>query len=779
MATGTDTGFRLVEDTVSAWTAPPSLLEPAFFDNRIIFGDNLPALKALSQEYANTIQCIYIDPPYNTGKALPHYPDGRAHQQWLDALKLRLELLWALLREAGFLVIQIDDNEFARLYLLLADMLGEQNLKTICVKMAEPTGFKMVHAITQGSLPRLKEYVILVGKSGIRNLHPERIAKATWDPEYRWVVRQTSPRAIHRLKAILTNPDRTPEDVQQADAICRPFCLESLATVYRHEGVPRPTPEWLAENAWRIVRTCSTSATAKQRADQKRATLPPQAGAFSIETVQRKLYIITAHYNMHSAQPRMRLLFAADYLTLHPGDFWADIKTTGLGEEGGVTFLKGKKPEALLKRIIGMTTQPGDWVLDAYAGSGTTGAVAHKMGRQWLLIENGPQCNTHILPRLRAVVDGTDQTGVSKRLHWKGGGGFRYFQLTPTPLAQRPLSCRRKPMHAMAVLSPGPLETHPLQQVDLPPPQPARAEVLLRVEVCGVCRTDLHIAEGDLPPQRSPLIPGHEIVGTVVRAGIGVRRLREGDRVGVAWLYAACTQCVYCRRGDENLCLRPRFTGYTEQGGYAEYVVAPADFVYPLPPQLSSVEAAPLLCAGIIGYRALQRCRVRPGQRLGLYGFGGSAHIVIQIARHWGCEVYVVSRGQTHQALATRLGATWVGALTDPLPEKLHAAILFAPAGSLVPPALAALDRGGTLALAGVHMTRIPALDYADALFHERTLCSVTANTRQDGQALLHLAHSIPLHTQTEAYTLADANTALTRMKNGQLTGAAVLRIGH
>lgn len=431
MTTFTDTEFRLIEDTTYAWTAPTLPLEPAFFDNRIVFGDNLPVLKALSDEYSSTIQCIYIDPPYNTGNAIPHYPDGSEHQQWLDALKLRLELLWSLLREDGFLVIQIDDNEFARLYLLLADMLGERNLKTICVKMAEPTGFKMVHAITQGGLPRLKEYVILVGKSGIRNLHPERIAKATWDPEYRWVIRHTSQQAVRRLKTILANPDRTVDDVRQADAICRPFYLESLATVCRHEGQPRPTPEWLAENAWRIVRTCSTSATAKQRADRKRATLPRQTGAFSIETVQRKLYIVTTRYNMRSAQPRMRLLFADDYLTLHPGDFWADIKTTSLGEEGGVTFIKGKKPEALLKRIIGMTTQPGDWVLDAYAGSGTVGAVAHKMGRRWILIENGAQCNTHILPRLRAVIDGTDQTGVSKRLRWRGGGGFRYFRLTP------------------------------------------------------------------------------------------------------------------------------------------------------------------------------------------------------------------------------------------------------------------------------------------------------------------------------------------------------------
>ncbi len=200
MTTCTDTTLRLVEDPSLAWTAPTLPLGSAFFENRIIFGDNLPVLKALSEEYANSIQCIYLDPPYNTGNAIPLYPDGSDHHQWLEALKPRLELLWALLRDDGFLAIQIDDNEFARLYLLLADMMGEQNLKTICVKMAEPTGFKMVHVITQGSLPRLKEYIILVGKSGIRNLHPERIAKASWDPEYRWVVGQTSRQAIRRSK---------------------------------------------------------------------------------------------------------------------------------------------------------------------------------------------------------------------------------------------------------------------------------------------------------------------------------------------------------------------------------------------------------------------------------------------------------------------------------------------------------------------------------------------------------------------------------------------------
>lgn len=332
-------------------------------------------------------------------------------------------------------------------------------------------------------------------------------------------------------------------------------------------------------------------------------------------------------------------------------------------------------------------------------------------------------------------------------------------------------------MRAMAVVAPGPIERHPLRLIELPTPRPGRGQVLIRVEVCGVCRTDLHVAEGDLPARRNPVVPGHEIVGRIVGCGPDVHRVKEGDRVGVAWLYAACGQCRFCGRGDENLCLAPRFTGYHEHGGYAEYVVAPAAFVYALPEDVPAVETAPFLCAGIIGYRALQRCNVQPGGRLGLYGFGGSAHIVLQIARHWNCEVAVVTRGERHRNVARQLGATWVGGLSDPLPHPLDAAIVFAPAGNVVPHALEALDRGGTLALAGVYMTEIPPLDYARTLFYERTVCSVTANTRADGRALLDLARRIPLHTRTEEFPLSAATEALRRLKAGRIAGAAVLRV--
>lgn len=332
-------------------------------------------------------------------------------------------------------------------------------------------------------------------------------------------------------------------------------------------------------------------------------------------------------------------------------------------------------------------------------------------------------------------------------------------------------------MRAMILTAPGPVETAPLRLIELPTPQPGPGEVLVRVEVCGVCRTDLHVVEGDLPPRKQPVIPGHEVVGRVEGRGSGANRFEVGARVGVAWLHASCGKCRYCLRGDENLCDAPQFTGWDVDGGYAEYTVAPEAFIYPLPEGVSSREAAPFLCAGIIGYRALRRSEVSAGRPLGLYGFGASAHVVIQIARHWRCPVYVCTRGDRHQALARQMGARWVGPADAVPPEKLRSAILFAPAGELVPAALEALDKGGTLALAGIYLTPVPELDYQKHLFLERNVRSVTANTRQDGEALLRLAAEIPLRTHTEEFPLEAANEALNRLKNDQIQGAAVLRI--
>lgn len=330
-------------------------------------------------------------------------------------------------------------------------------------------------------------------------------------------------------------------------------------------------------------------------------------------------------------------------------------------------------------------------------------------------------------------------------------------------------------MKAMLLTTPAPIDSSPLQARELPLPEPGAGEVRLRVHACGICRTDLHVVEGELPPQLPAVIPGHQIVGSVDACGSGATRFKVGARVGVAWLGSTCGTCRYCRAGNENLCPQARFTGYHSHGGYAEYALAREDFAYALPAKLGDVEATPLLCAGIIGYRALRRADVRPGCRLGLYGFGSSAHIAIQVALHWGCEVYVMTRDERHQGLARELGAGWVGDASATPPDKLDSAIVFAPVGDLVLPALAALDYGGTLAVAGIYLTDIPALNYERHLFHEKNLRSVTANTRQDGEELLRIAAEIPLRPQTTTFALADANRALQQLKHDAIRGSGVL----
>ncbi len=332
-------------------------------------------------------------------------------------------------------------------------------------------------------------------------------------------------------------------------------------------------------------------------------------------------------------------------------------------------------------------------------------------------------------------------------------------------------------MKAMAVHTPAPIETNPLSAIEMALPAPGPGEILIRVNACGVCRTDLHVAEGDLPPRRPRVIPGHEVVGVVERCGDGCGRFAAGDRVGVAWLRETCGVCAYCRRGRENLCPNARFTGYDHDGGYAEFALANEKYAYPIAASLGDEEAAPLLCAGIIGFRAIKRADVRPGSTVGLYGFGGSAHIAIQVLRHWRCRVFVMSRGRTHRELAERLGADWVGSADERPPKPLDAAILFAPAGDLVPPALDALDRGGILAIAGIYLSPIPRLDYERHLFYEKELRSVTANTRADGEEFMKIAGEIPIRTHTRAFGLSEANVALNMLKHDQLQGAAVLRI--
>lgn len=331
-------------------------------------------------------------------------------------------------------------------------------------------------------------------------------------------------------------------------------------------------------------------------------------------------------------------------------------------------------------------------------------------------------------------------------------------------------------MRAMVLRRTGPIGERPLALEEVPLPEPGPGELRLRVRACGVCHTDLHTVEGELHLPRLPLIPGHQIVGVVEKLGEGTQRFKLGERVGVPWLNWACGECAFCLKGLENLCPNARFTGLHVDGGYAEYAVVPEAFAYPIPAGFSDLQAAPLLCAGVIGYRALRLSGAKAGERLGLFGFGASAHVTIQVARYWGCEVYVFTRAEEHKALARELGAAWVGAPQAGPPERLDSAIIFAPAGWLVPVALRALRPGGTVALAGIHMSPIPEMSY-ELIYGERAVRSVANMTRQDARELLELAGAIPIRTEVEVYPLAEANEALLRLKEGRVRGAAVLNI--
>jgi alcohol dehydrogenase, propanol-preferring len=361
------------------------------------------------------------------------------------------------------------------------------------------------------------------------------------------------------------------------------------------------------------------------------------------------------------------------------------------------------------------------------------------------------------------------------------------------------------------------VETNPLAYVDVPTPQPGQGEVLVRVQCCGVCRTDLHVIEGELAPRKLPVIPGHQVVGVVqafggtgakysrLAAGTGraasrfrnrrsagrkekktrtapggsgkrAAKLAIGSRVGVAWLHCTDGTCEYCRSGKENLCDNPGFTGYTVNGGYAEYIVAREDFVYPIPERFADEQAAPLLCAGIIGFRSLRLSGIKRGAKLGFYGFGAAAHVAIQVALHWNAEVYAMTRDVRHQKLAMELGAKWAGGTFDVPPQQLDAAIVFAPAGEIIPAALKALRKGGVLVLGGIHMSPIPSFDY-DLLYQERVIRSVANNTRQDGRDFLRIAAEIPIRTHVQIFPLRDANRALNALKNDAIEGAAVLKV--
>ena len=331
-------------------------------------------------------------------------------------------------------------------------------------------------------------------------------------------------------------------------------------------------------------------------------------------------------------------------------------------------------------------------------------------------------------------------------------------------------------MRAMVLNQPGSVEQGPLIEREIPAPDPGPGQIRLRVRCCGICHTDLHTVEGELELPKLPLVPGHQIIGMVDAVGEGGGAFREGDRVGVPWLHSTCGACEFCLHDLENLCNRAQFTGLHVDGGYAEAAIVGEDFAYSIPAVFSDENAAPLLCAGIIGYRSYRLSGIRPGERLGLYGFGASAHLVLQLAQHQGCEVYVFTRAAAHRELARQQGAVWVGAAEDRPPRQLDAAIIFAPAGGLVPQALRTLRKAGTLALAGITMSAIPQMDYS-LLYHEKVMRSVANSTRQDARDFLELAAEVPLKTEVEIFDLAQANDALLRLKQSRIKGAAVLRV--
>ncbi len=397
--------------------------------NMLIHGDNLLALKALEQDFSGQIKCIYIDPPYNISAATPYYDDSLENSQWLNLMKPRIELLWSLLTTDGLLAVQIDDEQFARLFLLMEEICSQKNMKIICVKMSEPTGVKMASVNKAGSIPKLKEFIILAKKNGINNLELEKIPKEKWDNEYRTYVCNITDMELGEIKKYLQGENNLTEE--EADEILKKVEFKSIMEIAKMQGHEKPTEKWCYDNAGKIVRFATLTGGARDLAEHKKLS-GFLFGAFTIETKTGKRYAIKAEFNHMTKLPRCKLLFSDQYLTVNPGDLWTDIKTTGLDNEGVVDFPNGKKPEKLIKRIIKMNTKKGDLVLDSFLGSGTTAAVAHKMGRRWIGIEMGDHAYTHAKFRLDKVIDGSDQGGISKAVNWNGGGGYRFYELAPT-----------------------------------------------------------------------------------------------------------------------------------------------------------------------------------------------------------------------------------------------------------------------------------------------------------------------------------------------------------
>ena len=398
-------------------------------ENMLIHGDNLLALKALEQKYAGEIKCIYIDPPYNIAAATPYYDDNIANSEWLNLMKKRIELLWKLLKEDGLLAVQIDDELFAKLYLLMEEICSQKNMKIICVKMSESTGVKMASVNKAGSIPKIKEFIILAKKDGIKKLNLEMIPKDKWDSEYKILIKGVTKQELEFIKEFMGNGDLTKESIEKANMIASKIEFSTLNEIL--DNVTKEEIEKIKyENSWRIARDVAVSGTAKKIADELKENI--KGSCFFVITKQNKKYLMKKEYNSNSSQPRCKLLFADQYLTINPGDLWTDIKTTGLDNEGNVDFPKGKKPEKLIKRIIQLNTNENDIVLDSFLGSGTTAAVAHKMNRKYIGIEMGGHAYTHCKVRLDKVIAGEDKGGITKNVNWQGGGAYRFYELAPT-----------------------------------------------------------------------------------------------------------------------------------------------------------------------------------------------------------------------------------------------------------------------------------------------------------------------------------------------------------
>ena len=398
-------------------------------ENMLIHGDNLLALKALEQKYAGKIKCIYIDPPYNIAAATPYYDDNIANSEWLNLMKKRIELLWKLLKEDGLLAVQIDDELFAKLYLLMEEICSQKNMKIICVKMSESTGVKMASVNKAGSIPKIKEFIILAKKDGIKKLNLEMIPKDKWDSEYKILIKGVTKQELEFIKEFMGNGDLTKESIEKANMIASKIEFSTLNEIL--DNVTKEEIEKIKyENSWRIARDVAVSGTAKKIADELKENI--KGSCFFVITKQNKKYLMKKEYNSNSSQPRCKLLFADQYLTINPGDLWIDIKTTGLDNEGNVDFPKGKKPEKLIKRIIQLNTNENDLVLDSFLGSGTTAAVAHKMNRRYIGIEMGEHAYTHCKVRLDKVISGEDKGGITKNVNWQGGGAYRFYELAPT-----------------------------------------------------------------------------------------------------------------------------------------------------------------------------------------------------------------------------------------------------------------------------------------------------------------------------------------------------------